>query len=81
MPALPRTQLLSISATAALAFGAIGPSAARAAGGPPPPPAPAPAAPERHRPHHKQAPAAQNLSVTVPAWQSRSARQDSALGV
>lgn len=76
---LARTQLLSISASAALALGAVGPTAARAAGGPPHAPAPAPTAPDRHRPHHRQAPLAQTLSVTVPAWQSRTARQDSAL--
>lgn len=81
MPVLARTQLLTISATAALAFGAVGPSVARAAGGPPPAPSQGqgPAAPERHRgPHHRGAPAAQTLSVTVPTWQSRAARQSTA---
>lgn len=81
MPTRSRTRLLSISATAALAFGAVGPTAARAAGGPPPARQPAPAAPERHRPHHDRPPVAQTLSVTVPGWQSRTARQSSALSM
>lgn len=76
---LARTQLLSISVTAALAFGAVGPSVARASGHRPPAPATPPSAPERHRPHHRPAPLAQTWGVTVPAWQSRAARQDSAL--